>query len=308
VAGKLEELLDMYEQAAVLDPTNLEYLRGIFLALVRKQAYPRQQQTAMKLYKATKDERYLVWSATANVLQARAAGEQQQPDERAKLLSLAQAILNRQLTANPSAAKEETLRLMLEVLAMRQSNRAALELLQGPLGERLSIPSERFRTKAALHLALGERATAAAQVSLSLSLSLCLLSLCLSLTVSSHCLSLSPCLLSLCLSLTVSSHCVSLSLCLLSLCLSLTVSSHRLSPSPSHCVSSHCVSLSLSPLTVSSHCVSLSPCPLTVSLPLPLTVSPLTVSLSLTVSSVSQFRLVLAAQPDDWGALMGTSN
>jgi tetratricopeptide (TPR) repeat protein len=46
VAGKLDELLSMYEAASVHDPTNLEYLRGIFLALVRKQTYARQQQVA----------------------------------------------------------------------------------------------------------------------------------------------------------------------------------------------------------------------------------------------------------------------
>jgi N-terminal acetyltransferase B complex non-catalytic subunit len=47
VAGKLDELLSMYEAASVREPSNLEYLRGIFLALVRKRTYARQQQVAL---------------------------------------------------------------------------------------------------------------------------------------------------------------------------------------------------------------------------------------------------------------------
>jgi len=85
------------------------------------------RQVAMQLYKATKDQQYMVWSATANVLQATSNGQPQADD---KLLTLAEALLQRQLTFAPSEAKEETLRLMLHVLDLRRSPAAALQLLQ----------------------------------------------------------------------------------------------------------------------------------------------------------------------------------
>lgn len=87
----------------------------------------------MQLYKATRDGQYMVWSATANVLQATGGGQQPKGSEAAaddKLLALAEAQLQRQLTFAPAEAKEETLRLMLHVLDLRRSPAAALQLLQ----------------------------------------------------------------------------------------------------------------------------------------------------------------------------------
>jgi hypothetical protein len=87
----------------------------------------------MQLYKATKDAQYMVWSATANILQATAASHQLQGGEAAsddKLLALADALLRRQLTFAPAEAKEETLLLMLHVLELRRTPDIALQLLQ----------------------------------------------------------------------------------------------------------------------------------------------------------------------------------
>ena len=61
------------------------------------------------MYKATRDGQYMVWSATANVLQATGGGQQPKGSEAAaddKLLALAEAQLQRQLTFAPAEAKE----------------------------------------------------------------------------------------------------------------------------------------------------------------------------------------------------------
>ena len=76
----------------------------------------------MKLYKLTKDDKYMLWSATTNVLMG-IQSEDEATKER--YLKLAEAIVKRSCLADPSKAKEETILLLLDIMARQVGTSAS---------------------------------------------------------------------------------------------------------------------------------------------------------------------------------------
>jgi hypothetical protein len=67
----------------------------------------------MKLYKHTKEDKYILWSATTNVLIGLQAEEEA---TKARSLKLAEALVRRICMASPAETKEETILLLLDIL------------------------------------------------------------------------------------------------------------------------------------------------------------------------------------------------
>eukprot|EP00976_Prorocentrum_cordatum_P113492 1195708-Prorocentrum_minimum.AAC.5 len=77
----------------------------------------------MKLYKLTKDDKYMFWSATTNVLMGIHAEDEATKE---RYLKLAEALVKRSCLADPAKAKEETILLLLDILDRQASSQPLL--------------------------------------------------------------------------------------------------------------------------------------------------------------------------------------
>ena len=127
----------MYEKATQLDPSNEELLSQLFMAYVRIGAYKKQQSTALALYKVKAKTPYYFWAVMSVVLQAKEASADDEKKVQQIMLPLAERMISKMEKEGKMEQEQET-RLYLMVLEMQQKYREALQVLQGPLGEKLA--------------------------------------------------------------------------------------------------------------------------------------------------------------------------
>ena len=125
----------MYEKATQLDPNNEELLSQLFMSYVRVGAYKKQQSTALSLYKVKAKTPYYFWAVMSVVLQAKASDDEKTVQQ--IMLPLAERMICKMEKEGKMEQEQET-RLYLMVLEMQQKYKEALEVLQGPLGQKLS--------------------------------------------------------------------------------------------------------------------------------------------------------------------------
>jgi len=131
---KPELTCQAYEAALKKDPTNEEFLSHLFMGYVRIGDYRKQQQTAMALYKVKPKNPYYFWAVMSILMQAYAN------DEKVCLtitLPLAERLIQKFVDENKIEAEAEV-QLYLLVLEKQKKYKEALDILEGPLCEKLS--------------------------------------------------------------------------------------------------------------------------------------------------------------------------
>ncbi|XP_076434680.1 N-alpha-acetyltransferase 25, NatB auxiliary subunit-like isoform X2 [Babylonia areolata] len=132
---KLEAIADLYENAHKARPDNEEILSALFMAHVRLGSYKKQQQTAMALHKLRPSKNpYYFWAVMSNVMQAHSS-----PDPKlakTMYLPLAERMTKKYVDEDKIDAEAEVL-LYLMVLELQDKWQEAVNLLEGPLGERV---------------------------------------------------------------------------------------------------------------------------------------------------------------------------
>ncbi|TMW69356.1 hypothetical protein Poli38472_001512 [Pythium oligandrum] len=122
LCGYEHEMLPTYEYAcAHTEPPNEELLMSLFGAYARKGDFLKQQQTALKMFKAFGKIKYMCWAALSMMLQVKHAGAP------AKMLGLA----DRMLVKTMREAKSddgEALQLLVHILQLQDKHDEALQV------------------------------------------------------------------------------------------------------------------------------------------------------------------------------------
>ncbi|XP_062179536.1 N-terminal acetyltransferase B complex auxiliary subunit NAA25 isoform X2 [Phragmites australis] len=141
---RLDLATSCYEYACAKYPANLELMMGLFNCYVREYSYVKQQQTAIKMYKAVGEERFLLWAVSSIQLQVyfSSGGE--------KLLALAEALLKKHINSH-SLHEPEALALYISILEQQAKYDAALEILSGDLGSLMGREEDKLRLQGRLH-------------------------------------------------------------------------------------------------------------------------------------------------------------
>ncbi|XP_031561893.1 N-alpha-acetyltransferase 25, NatB auxiliary subunit-like [Actinia tenebrosa] len=146
---KPEGVAKIYDAAVKQCPTNEEFHSHLFMAYVRISDYKKQQQAAMNLYKAFPKNPYYFWSVMSIVMQSIHCNDERL--SKTMLLPLAERMIEKFVNEGKIDAEAEV-HLYLMILESLQKYDKALEVLKGPLGEKLvSNPLER-EEKQALYL------------------------------------------------------------------------------------------------------------------------------------------------------------
>ncbi|KAK7088103.1 N-alpha-acetyltransferase 25, NatB auxiliary subunit-like [Littorina saxatilis] len=150
---KLEAIAELYENAHKARLDNEEILSALFMAHVRLSNYKKQQQTAMALHKLRPQKNpYYFWAVMSNIMQAHSS-----PDPKlakTMYLPLAERMTKKYVDEGKIDAEAEVL-LYLMVLELQEKWQEAIDLLQGPLGERVVSELNMRSTKLAeLHCKL----------------------------------------------------------------------------------------------------------------------------------------------------------
>ncbi|GMF11446.1 unnamed protein product [Phytophthora lilii] len=121
LGGCEHEMLPTYEHAcAVSSPPNEELFQSLFVAYARRGAFLKQQQTALKMFKAFGNAKYVCWAALSMMLQVEHGGTP------AKMLALAEKMLLK--TLRESATDDgEALQLTVLIMQLQGNHQAALE-------------------------------------------------------------------------------------------------------------------------------------------------------------------------------------
>ncbi|XP_052072729.1 N-alpha-acetyltransferase 25, NatB auxiliary subunit-like [Mytilus californianus] len=131
---KLEAIVDMYENAHKLKPDNEEILSALFMAYVRMGNYKKQQQTAMSLHRLQPQKNpYYFWAIMSIVMQSHT-------DKRlaaTMFLPLADRMTKKYVEEGKINAEAEV-QLYLIILELMGKYEETLNLLKGPLGEKLT--------------------------------------------------------------------------------------------------------------------------------------------------------------------------
>uniref|UniRef100_T1IFP7 N-terminal acetyltransferase B complex subunit MDM20 homolog n=1 Tax=Rhodnius prolixus TaxID=13249 RepID=T1IFP7_RHOPR len=126
-------ICDLYEKANLKEPGNEEILTNLFLSYVRVGDYKKQQQTAMTLYKVKKKNQYYFWCVISILLQA---VDKLSDLIHALLCSLAEKMLEKLINEDKVETEQEIL-IYLTSLELQGKTERALEVLDGPLSEKL---------------------------------------------------------------------------------------------------------------------------------------------------------------------------
>ncbi|KAJ9576201.1 hypothetical protein L9F63_006934, partial [Diploptera punctata] len=128
-----ERICEIYEAATKKEPNNEELLTHLFMSYVRVADYKKQQQTAMALYKLKPKNPYYFWAVMSVVMQAYKAD-----DKLAKtvVLPLAERMVKKFVNEGKIEAEQEV-QLYLMILEMQGKFEEALQVVEGPLGEKL---------------------------------------------------------------------------------------------------------------------------------------------------------------------------
>ncbi|KZS15079.1 Phagocyte signaling-impaired protein [Daphnia magna] len=124
----------IYEAAVKKDPLNEEFLSHLFMGYVRIGDYRKQQQTAMALFKVKPKNPYYFWAVMSILMQAYVS------DDTVCLtitLPLAERMIKKFVEEKKIEAEAEV-QLYLMVLERQRKYDEALEVLQGPLSEKLA--------------------------------------------------------------------------------------------------------------------------------------------------------------------------
>ncbi|KAF4526862.1 hypothetical protein B566_EDAN013916 [Ephemera danica] len=139
----------MYAAAVAKEPNNEELLTHLFMAHVRVGDFKKQQQTAMALFKLKPKNPYYFWGVMSVVMQAREVPE---ATARGLVLPLAERMVVKMVESGRVEAEQEV-QLFLMILEMQDKIEEALQVLDGPLGERLVSHLGLVHTKKAALLA-----------------------------------------------------------------------------------------------------------------------------------------------------------
>ncbi|XP_011304536.1 N-alpha-acetyltransferase 25, NatB auxiliary subunit [Fopius arisanus] len=142
-----EKIREVYEAAAKADPHNEELLTHLFMAYVRLGDFRKQQQTALALYKLKLKNPYYFWAVMSVVMQAIEADDKLAKDV---ILPLAERMVLKLVNEDKLEAEQEV-QLYLMILELQGKDESVLEVLNGPLSDKLSGVPQR---KASLLLKL----------------------------------------------------------------------------------------------------------------------------------------------------------
>ncbi|KAL9679123.1 hypothetical protein QQ045_016978 [Rhodiola kirilowii] len=142
-----------YEHACGKFPNNLELLMGLFNCYVREYSYVKQQQIAIKMYKISGEERYLLWAVCSIQLQVLCGNGGN------KLLLLAEGLLKKHIVSH-SLHEPEALNVYVSILEKQSKFGDALEVLSGNLGSLLVIEVDKLRLQGRLLARAGDYAAA----------------------------------------------------------------------------------------------------------------------------------------------------
>ncbi|XP_014770080.1 N-alpha-acetyltransferase 25, NatB auxiliary subunit [Octopus bimaculoides] len=137
-------IANMYENAYRARPDSEEILSALFMSYVRLGYYKKQHQTAMLLHKLkpTKNP-YYFWAVMSIVMQAHTAEDRQQA--KSLYLPLAERMTLKYIKEDKIEAEAE-IHLYLIILKELEKWQEAIDLLQGPLGEKFTSEID-FRKK-----------------------------------------------------------------------------------------------------------------------------------------------------------------
>ncbi|KAG6611078.1 Mitochondrial inheritance and actin cytoskeleton organization protein [Phytophthora cinnamomi] len=121
LGGCEHEMLPTFEHAcAVSSPPNEELFQALFVAYARRGAFLKQQQTALKMFKAFGNVKYVCWAALSMMLQVEHGGTP------ARMLALAEKMLLKTLRETGSD-DGEALQLAVLIMQLQDNHQAALE-------------------------------------------------------------------------------------------------------------------------------------------------------------------------------------
>jgi len=138
-----EKICKMYEGAVKKEPSNEDFLSHLFMSYVRMGYYKKQQKVAMNLFKAAHKNPYYYWSVMSLVLQA-LEGEGDEKLGKTVHLPLALRMLQK-MENEGKVEQEQEILLFCLILEMKEDWKAGIDLLNGPLGQRLA-KSGSYRT------------------------------------------------------------------------------------------------------------------------------------------------------------------
>ncbi|KAK4492110.1 hypothetical protein RD792_002907 [Penstemon davidsonii] len=139
----LEMATSCYEYACGRYPNNLELMMGLFNCYVREYSFVKQQQIAIKMYKNTAEERFLLWAVCSIQLQVCCGNGGE------KLFALAEGLLKKHITSH-SLHEPEALSVYISLLEQQSKYRDALEILSGDLGSLMLIEADKLRLQGRL--------------------------------------------------------------------------------------------------------------------------------------------------------------
>ncbi|KAJ4445258.1 N-alpha-acetyltransferase 25, NatB auxiliary subunit [Periplaneta americana] len=128
-----ERICEIYEAATKKEPNNEELLTHLFMSYVRVADYKKQQQAAMALYKLKPKNPYYFWAVMSVVMQAYKADEKL---AKSVVLPLAERMVKKFVSEGKIEAEQEV-QLYLMILEMQGKFEEALQVVEGPLGEKL---------------------------------------------------------------------------------------------------------------------------------------------------------------------------
>ncbi|KAG6965268.1 hypothetical protein JG687_00005523 [Phytophthora cactorum] len=121
LGGREHEMLPTFEHAcAVSSPPNEELYQSLFVAYARRGAFLKQQQTALKMFKAFSNIKYVCWAALSMMLQVEHGGTP------ARMLALAEKMLLKTLRESKSD-DGEALQLTVLIMQLQDNHQGALE-------------------------------------------------------------------------------------------------------------------------------------------------------------------------------------
>ncbi|KAL4223710.1 N-alpha-acetyltransferase 25 [Mactra antiquata] len=132
---KLDLIADMYENAHKKRPDNEEILTAMFMAYVRLGNHKKQQQTAMTLHKLKPNKNpYYFWAIMSIVMQARNCTDKNLAQK--MFLPLAERMTKKFVDEGKVEAEAEV-QMYLIILELMEKWEDALNVLEGPLSEKL---------------------------------------------------------------------------------------------------------------------------------------------------------------------------
>ncbi|CAI5740778.1 unnamed protein product [Peronospora destructor] len=121
LGGCEHEMLPTFEHAcAVSNPPNKELYQSLFMSYARRGDFLKQQQTALKMFKAFNDIKYVCWAALSMMLQVEHRGTP------ARMLTLAEKMLLKTLR-DAGSDDGEVLQLTVLIMQLQNNHQGALE-------------------------------------------------------------------------------------------------------------------------------------------------------------------------------------